>query len=128
MSLITTDSSNYESIANAIRSIDNSEEKIAPADMAVSINKIGQTYEPISNLASKGSETLPVYFDENGVATPISSYEGNSNTATKLETPINITVGNATKQFDGTSDISFSKSEAGILTASVDEDGVLSIM
>lgn len=39
--------------------------------------------EPKVNVTSKGTATLPVYFDSNGVAQTITSYEGNSATATK---------------------------------------------
>lgn len=39
--------------------------------------------EPKSNVTSKGTATLPVYFDSNGVAQTITSYQGNSATATK---------------------------------------------
>ena len=40
------------------------------------------TYETIQKVAERGSSTLPVYFDQAGNAIPITSYEGNANTAT----------------------------------------------
>lgn len=39
--------------------------------------------EAKANVTSKGSATIPVYFDGNAVAQPITSYSGNSATATK---------------------------------------------
>lgn len=46
-------------------------------------------YLPISSVAGKGSASLPVYFDANGKAQPITSYEGNSATATKANQDAN---------------------------------------
>jgi len=40
---------------------------------------------PTENVMSKGSSTIPVYFDGEGKAKPISSYAGNAATATNAE-------------------------------------------
>lgn len=83
-------------------------------------NIITATYQKISNVTSKGDATLPVYFDSNGSAVPISSYGGNSASADKFHNPINVTVGSATKSLDGSDNVQFSKAEIGYITAEVD--------
>jgi hypothetical protein len=83
-------------------------------------NIISTYYEPKTNVTSKGDATLPVYFDANGVAIPISSYGGNSATADKLHSAVSITVGGATKSIDGSQNVEFKKSEIGYITAEVD--------
>ena len=83
-------------------------------------NVISTTYEKVVNVTSKGDATLPVYFDVNGVAIPISSYSGNSNTASKWHTPVMIKVGNTSKEVDGSAAITYTKDEIGFITANVD--------
>ncbi|MCR5260647.1 MAG: phage tail protein [Candidatus Gastranaerophilales bacterium] len=46
------------------------------------LNETLTAYEPIAKVISKGSASLPVYFDSNGEAQTISSYQGNAATAT----------------------------------------------
>ncbi len=83
-------------------------------------NIISTTYEKLVNVTSKGDATLPVYFDANGVAIPISSYSGNSNTASKWHTPIMVKVGETSKEVDGSAAITYTKDEIGFITANVD--------
>ena len=83
-------------------------------------NQISTTYEKLVNVTSKGDATLPVYFDSNGVAIPISSYGGNAATAGKLYTPIMVKVGEASKSIDGSAAITYTKEEIGYMTANVD--------
>ena len=83
-------------------------------------NVISTTYEKLVNVTSKGDATLPVYFDANGVAVPISSYGGNSATTGKLHTPIMVTIGNSAKSVDGSAAVTYTKDEIGFITANVD--------
>ena len=48
-------------------------------------NNIASTYKTIASLKSKGTATLPVYFDAGGNAQTITSYEGNAATASRLQ-------------------------------------------
>ena len=48
-------------------------------------NNIASTYKTIASLKSKGTATLPVYFDADGNAQTITSYEGNAASATRLQ-------------------------------------------
>lgn len=88
-------------------------------------NVISTTYQKITNVTSKGDATTPVYFDANGAAIPISSYSGNAATADKLHNQVDITVGSSTKSFDGSTNVQFSKSEIGYITAEVDGETLI---
>ena len=83
-------------------------------------NVIEETYQSVSNVTSKGDATLPVYFDANGQAIPISSYSGNSATAGKLHTPITVKIGNSSKAIDGSEAVTYTKDDIGFITANVD--------
>jgi hypothetical protein len=58
-----------------------------------------------------------------GVKTFTSDIIGNINTATKLKTSRNITIGGKTNSFDGSTDISFSLTEMGINNSKWDSSG-----
>lgn len=71
-------------------------------------------YKTIASLQSKGSASLPVYFDANGDAQTITSYSGNAATATKLASAITIWG----QSFDGSSNITGALSSVTDITAS----------
>ena len=55
-----------------IADISSLENLIGDSDVSTQINNALASYEPKSNVTSKGSATQPVYFDSNGVAQPTS--------------------------------------------------------
>ena len=55
-----------------VADISSLENLIGDSDVSTQINNALASYEPKSNVTSKGSATQPVYFDSNGVAQPTS--------------------------------------------------------
>ena len=152
MSKVTTDNTYYAAIGSAIRSKLDTDESYTPSEMADAINSISAvkgikgaaetgdyrtgfvTISPedvgavsISNVKSIGNESTPVYFDENGKAQTIKSYSGNAATASKLESAMNLKIGDSTKSVDGSSDVEFTLKELGLYKTEIgsDEDIIL---
>lgn len=95
----------------------------------------GNSGKIITKASSAGTSTLPVYINSNGIATTISSYEGNSATATKLASGKTIAISGAVTgtatSFDGSSNITIpttaidiSKVNSGKLAVSYGGTGV----
>lgn len=63
---------------------------------------------------SEHVSSLPSGYGTLGLRTLESNVSGNAGSATKLQTARNITIGNATKSFNGTGNISFTASEMGL--------------
>lgn len=95
----------------------------------------GNSGKIITKASSAGTSTLPVYINNNGIATTISSYEGNSATATKLASGKTIAISGAVTgtatSFDGSSNITIpttaidiSKVNSGKLAVSYGGTGV----
>ena len=80
--------------------------------------------QPISgDLVPKDGETVNLGSVTNHFHTAyIDNVVGNADTATKLKTPINFTIGETTKKFDGSSDISWSLSEIGVFATDGSSD------
>lgn len=112
---------------------------IGPAQGAVQNGALaafnGNSGKIITKASSAGTSTLPVYINNNGIATTISSYEGNSATATKLASGKTIAISGAVTgtatSFDGSSNITIpttaidiSKVNSGKLAVSYGGTGV----
>ena len=80
--------------------------------------------EPISgDLVPKDGETVNIGSTTNHFHTAyIDNVVGNADTATKLKTPINFKIGETTKKFDGSSDISWTLSEIGVFASDGSSD------
>lgn len=115
MALVYTDDQNYTNIADAIRTRLGTEDHISPTDMADKIMNITYGVKEIKGAAEdEFREGSVVLTPEDLGALPA---DATAKTAEKLETAVNITIGEATKSFDGSSGITFSKSEMGVMEA-----------
>lgn len=73
-----------------------------------------QLVKSVKNSIRKTGDTITGNLTATGGANFVGNLQGNATSATRLQTPRDITIGNATKPFDGSANISFTLAELGV--------------